>query len=93
MHSFIFLTILLIEILTASQHAAEASYPTLANTLGILSVLLMAWIPIYLFMMQKRVYRQGYVMTTLKYTAIGTIYLLLISTTGFTAFIWGLIEA
>ena len=92
-HSFIFLTVLLIEILTASQHAAEASYPVMANAFGILSLVLLSWVPIYLFMMQKRIYRQGYILTSLKYSAIGIIYLFLIIFTGFIAFIWGLIEA
>jgi len=36
------------------------------------------WIPVYLWWMQKRVYGQGLVMTTLKFTLIGVIYSVLL---------------
>jgi len=35
--------------------------------------------PLYLLIMQKRVYRQGWILTTLKYTLLGTAYTVLIS--------------
>ena len=38
-----------------------------------------AWMPIYLLVMQKRVYGQGWIMTGLKYCVLGTAYLVLIS--------------
>jgi hypothetical protein len=37
------------------------------------------WMPIYLFLMQKRVYGQGWWMTLFKYGLIGTIYLFMIT--------------
>jgi hypothetical protein len=37
------------------------------------------WMPVYLWLMQKRVYRQGWFMTTLKYIVLGNLYLLLLS--------------
>ncbi|MEJ2382912.1 MAG: DUF3667 domain-containing protein [Xanthomonadales bacterium] len=37
------------------------------------------WIPLYLLLSLKRVYRQGWGMTLLKYSAIGTSYLVLLS--------------
>jgi hypothetical protein len=40
---------------------------------------LMCWMPIYLLIMQKRVYRQGWIMTLLKYFVLGNCYLVLIS--------------
>jgi hypothetical protein len=42
-------------------------------------VLLLCWMPLYLLLMQKRVYRQGWIMTLLKYCVLGTCYLVLIS--------------
>lgn len=36
------------------------------------------WIFVYLFVMQKRVYRQGWIMTTLKYWCIGLCYTILV---------------
>jgi len=41
--------------------------------------LLVAWAPIYLLLMQKRVYAQGWPMTLLKYWALGTVYMVLLS--------------
>lgn len=40
---------------------------------------MMCWMPIYLLLMQKRVYRQGWIMTLLKYFVLGNLYLILIS--------------
>lgn len=39
---------------------------------------LFAWMPIYLFIAQKRVYRQGWIMTGLKFAMLGFAYLLLL---------------
>lgn len=53
-----------------------------AGWLGIPFWLLQAaawiWIFVYLFLMQKRVYRQGWIMTTVKYWGIGFCYTILI---------------
>lgn len=40
--------------------------------------LLLIWMPLYLLVMQKRVYRQGWVMTLLKYSIIGFVYVYLL---------------
>lgn len=40
---------------------------------------MMCWMPLYLLLMQKRVYRQGWIMTLLKYFVLGNFYLILIS--------------
>ena len=40
---------------------------------------MMCWMPIYLLLMQKRVYKQGWIMTLLKYFVLGNFYLILIS--------------
>jgi hypothetical protein len=34
----------------------------------------MIWVPVYLLIMQKRVYRQGWGMTVVKYGVIGWFY-------------------
>ena len=36
------------------------------------------WMPLYLLLVQKRVYRQGWIMTLLKYSVLGTCYFVLI---------------
>ena len=66
-HSFIFLTILTIEILNAIQQAIHVSSPMLIDTISSLTLILLLWIPIYLFIMQKKVYKQGYILTSLKF--------------------------
>jgi hypothetical protein len=39
---------------------------------------LLAWVPIYLLLTQKRVYGQGWPMTLLKYSVIGVVYFYLL---------------
>ena len=40
----------------------------------------MFWMPVYLFWMQQRVYRQHPVVTLLKYLALGMLYFMLVVT-------------
>jgi len=40
---------------------------------------LFVWMPLYLLLMQKRVYGQGWLMTTFKYVLVGSAYLTLLS--------------
>jgi len=42
-------------------------------------VLLVAWMPIYLLLMQKRVYAQAWWLTVLKYVVIGNIYFVMLA--------------
>jgi hypothetical protein len=91
-HSFIFLVILLMEILDYLQSLTSTTLPALSSTFNALSVVLLVWLPIYLFIMQKRVYRQGHLLTLLKFGIIGTSYIMLISFTSLVAFVWGLAE-
>lgn len=89
-HSFIFLSILLLEFFEYMQGVTKNNYTVIAEISAVLGSLILFWIPIYLFIMQKRVYKQGVLLTTLKYGAIGTIYIVMIAITGSIAFIWGL---
>ena len=86
-HSFIFLTLLLITGCSALRSWAEASVPWMSGILGIVIFLLGWWLPIYLFIMQKRVYKQGWIMTTLKYGVIGICYTVIISMGAAVAFL------
>jgi hypothetical protein len=49
------------------------------GALGWAEVLIGAWMPVYLLIMQKRVYAQGWLMTLFKYFLLGNLYLLLLS--------------
>jgi hypothetical protein len=91
-HSFIFITILLVELLDIFYDYSEKSLPSLTGTIEFSMKALLIWIPIYLFMMQKRVYKQGYLFTSVKFVLIGSAYVFLIAFTGIIAFIWGLTD-
>ena len=89
-HSFIFLSILSLQILGYLDKQIHGSYDLASNAIGLATTLLTIWIPVYLFLMQKRVYKQGAIFTFIKFNFIGISYILLIALTGAIAFIWGL---
>ena len=77
-HSFLCASLLLVLLLDAVK-GWTSSLSWVSRPLGWAELLLIAWMPLYLLLMQKRVYRQGWIMTLLKYCVLGTCYLLLIS--------------
>ncbi|OUS23241.1 hypothetical protein A9Q98_15960 [Thalassotalea sp. 42_200_T64] len=91
-HSFVFFTILLLEIIDMVQDQLVTTLPWLDTSLNVVAIGLLAWIPVYLFIMQKRIYKQGYVLTTVKYAIVGMAYTGLISITAMVAFVWGLTD-
>jgi hypothetical protein len=76
-HAFIAFTLLII-IGLAALSSALAGVPWLAGSLDVVAALLWVWIPITLFLTQKRVYGQGWLMTTVKYAVVGTLYVVLL---------------
>ncbi|MEP6939753.1 MAG: DUF3667 domain-containing protein [Rudaea sp.] len=78
-HAFIFLSLLMITLTLMASTWAAQSAAWLKTPLDWLIVLMYWWLPIYLFVMQKRVYKQGWIMTTIKYGVIGTAYIVLIA--------------
>lgn len=88
-HSFIFLSILMVELIGFAKFYA-AHLPLITHITEFLEIAIVIWIPIYLFIMQKRVYKQGYFFTTIKYAFIGITYMVMIAITATVAFIWGL---
>jgi Protein of unknown function (DUF3667) len=74
-HAFISLSVLIISLLGM----ARLAFPVAAAPLGWTMVVAGWWIPLYLLLMQKRVYRQNWFMTVLKFCIIGTCYSVLIS--------------
>jgi hypothetical protein len=73
-HAFLFLNLLLgvLVAMLAGWIRPHASW--LAQGLGWIDVLLWLWAAVYLLIMQKRVYRQGWPMTVLKYLFVGWCY-------------------
>lgn len=75
-HAFIYLSLLLLILSALARTAAPA---WLAYPLGLIELAIFAWIPVYLLLMQKRVYAQGWTMTVLKYSFVGVCYTILVS--------------
>jgi hypothetical protein len=73
-HAFLFLALLLTTLLGMLStwlrpHAAWVGYGV-----GYLQAAVLLWMPAYLLVMQKRIYRQGWPMTLLKYWFVGWSY-------------------
>jgi hypothetical protein len=77
-HAFLMLAILLL-IMFNDISAWFSAYAWVTVPLAILSTALWIWMPIYLFLMQKRVYQQGWILTFIKYTIIGNCHIVLLS--------------
>ena len=73
-HAFLFLCLLLGVLFQLLSVMLEPHAAWLAAPLGWLIAVLWIWAPIYLLVMQKRVYRQGWPMTVLKYLVTGWCY-------------------
>ncbi|MBB6241153.1 DUF3667 domain-containing protein [Rhodanobacter sp. MP1X3] len=89
-HAFLFLSLLLILLAGMLSTWLKPHGAWMAITLDWVEILLFWWIPIYLLIMQKRVYRQGWPMTVLKYLFIGWCYCWLLLFALIVAFVLGL---
>ncbi|MBU2893726.1 DUF3667 domain-containing protein [Colwellia sp. D2M02] len=93
-HSFIFVSLLSIDLIDVTHDYFEEIGSDIAlytaSALGGIGFIWLLWIPIYLFVMQKRVYKQGYIMALLTYSFVGTIYFILMALTTLVAIVWGL---
>lgn len=75
-HSFIFLSIIFLTLLRDLELFGPASW---GLPIAIANGILVAWIPIYLLIMQKRVYRQGWLATSFKFSITSLFYVVLLS--------------
>ena len=76
-HAFLCLDLLLVfGVIALDRVVAPDSFA--GGVLNLVEVALFAWMAVYLLIMQKRVYRQGWPMTLLKYFALGTCYCVLL---------------
>ena len=76
-HAFMVAALLLMFLLVGLRSWAGGE-GVVATTASVLNGLMMFGIPVYLFWMQKRVYRQGWLVTTLKYVILGGVYSILL---------------
>lgn len=87
-HSFIFLTVLLIQLLNFVS-GYYANIPWVIDKTSFLMTTLLIWLPLYLFIMQLKVYRQHFILTTIKFGVIGICYVIILALTSVAAFVWG----
>lgn len=78
-HAFLCLALLAVLLVAWLEKRLAPQPGGLATLFGWIEGLLIAWMPIYLLLMQKRVYAQGWPMTVLKYFVLGTCYTILLS--------------
>jgi hypothetical protein len=78
-HAFIFMSLLLLAILALLKNWATTAAPGVEWLISLLRDAVWIWLPIYLFLMQKRVYRQGWILTTIKYSIVGICYTVIIT--------------
>lgn len=78
-HAFLMLSTLVLVLLMLLRHWLRAYAAWLAIPVGFAEAAAWIWIFVYLFVMQKRVYRQGWFMTSVKYWCIGWCYLILVT--------------
>ena len=77
-HAFLCMSLLLI-FLAMAVRTWLTTTGFVHGLFGWVEGLLWAWMPIYLLLMQKRVYAQGWLMTMLKFTVLGWCYVILLS--------------
>ena len=78
-HAFLCLVLLLQSLLSLLDGAVAAPDGWVSGLFGWVEAALWIWAPVYLLWMQKRVYGQGWIMTFLKFGAVGIAYLFLLS--------------
>ncbi|SEN47476.1 Protein of unknown function [Luteibacter sp. UNCMF331Sha3.1] len=73
-HAFLFISLLGLMVLGFARDAIKPHFWPAATLIGFVQAAMWVWMPLYLLLMQKRVYRQGWPMTILKYWLIGSVY-------------------
>lgn len=72
-HVFLLIGVLVIALMAALD-GAVARVPGLAGAWSVLQALAVCALPVYLLLMQKRVYRERWGLTLLKYALLGSVY-------------------
>lgn len=90
-HVFLLVLLALAFVLSALDNAFGAGALGMVFDLGLFAVL--AWMPLYLLLMQKRVYAQAWWLTVLKYLVVGNIYFVMLATAAVLMFLARLTSA
>ena len=78
-HAFICMSLLLLALVQLLLGWAATDAAWAMPLLKLLRVAIWTWLPVYLFLMQKRVYRQGWFVTVLKYSLVGICYIWIVA--------------
>ncbi|HEY4531434.1 MAG TPA: DUF3667 domain-containing protein [Luteimonas sp.] len=78
LYSHVYLLLVLMLTFLLSTIERWAAHPAVDTVLGLCSGALLASMPVYLLLMQRRVYRQAWPLTLLKYLVIGTVYFVML---------------
>ncbi|TWT22670.1 DUF3667 domain-containing protein [Luteimonas marina] len=78
-HAFLCLSLLLVFLTMALERWLAPQGGALKIVFDLVEAALWCWMPLYLLLMQKRVYGQGWTMTLIKYAVIGFCYSMLLS--------------
>lgn len=78
-HAFIFMSLLLVAVLTLLLSVTGTQAAWADPLLRLLRAAVWTWLPIYLFLMQKRVYRHGWPMGLIAWSVVGTCYIVILS--------------
>jgi hypothetical protein len=78
LYSHIFLLIMLTVAFVVSALDSAFGTGVVGIALDVAMFAIVVWMPVYLLLMQKRVYRQGWLLTLVKYVVIGSIYLVML---------------
>jgi cytochrome c biogenesis protein ResB len=73
-HAFLFLSVLLVALLSMLGSLLRPHAHWAYTTTGWLQAAIFIWMPVYLLLTQKRVYRQGWFKTVIKYFFAGFWY-------------------
>ena len=79
LHSHAFLCLALLLTLLLSGLAGIVQAPWLRAVIGMAEAVIIVRMPVYLWLMQKRVYGQGVLATTVKYAVLGMLYMILMT--------------
>lgn len=90
-HAFIAMALTLVMAFSGLQNWLAPAAGFWNSLLGWAIALTSVWIPVYLLLMQKRVYGQGWIMTALKFAVLGICYSVLLGLAMVTAVLVGLL--
>ena len=86
-HVFLLMALTTVFVLMAASGWVASHAYWVSWLLNAATVAVLAWMPVYLLLMQKRVYGQGWTMTLLKYLVIGMVYVNLLITVAMLMFV------